>query len=206
LNEMNWGEGIQTADEKREIKRQAILRVAARAFNRSGFYKTSLTYLAEQLKVTKPALYYYVKNKDDILFGILELATQQFRQKIEATNHFSGAGLEKLRYFYQQYATVVTDDFGICLILMRINSPESKFCNHYRTLSSEVLNAMVELIQLGLDDGSIRHCDPKYMASAMLGTMNETVYWHVFDERESPIAAADKFFENFLNGLGAATM
>ena len=197
----NWEAGIQTIDEKREIKRRKILRVAAQAFNQHGFYKTTLSFLASQLQVTKPTLYYYVKDKDDILFGILELATEQFQQIIQDSYEFAGSGLDRLRYFYQQYGKVVTDDFGICLVLMRINSPEPKFRSHYRILSKEIMTAMVGFIQAGIDDGSIGFCDPKFMVSAMLGTMNETVYWYVFYERESPLAAANSFFDNFINGL-----
>jgi len=201
MTKAKWGEGLQTIDEKREIKRAAILRVAARAFNQGGFQQTSLAFLAKELNVTKPTLYYYAKDKDDILLGILEVATEQFRHLIQEAQTFEGSGLERLRYFYRRYGEVVTDDFGTCLVLMRINSPAAKFRVHYRMLSGEVLSAMETIIRVGIDDGSIGNCDAKYMASAMLGTMNETVYWHIFEERESPIATADSFFKTFLSGL-----
>ena len=54
--------------KEREIKRDAVLRAAAQAFNENGFHKTSLDDVAERLNVTKPTIYYYVKNKDQILF------------------------------------------------------------------------------------------------------------------------------------------
>ena len=62
-----WDDGIQSREdqhreEQHRHKRMSILRVAARAFNTHGYYKTSLDKLAKELSVTKPTLYYYVKN------------------------------------------------------------------------------------------------------------------------------------------------
>ena len=51
----------------REAKRHAVLQAAAQLFNERGFHATSLDDIATRLKVTKPTLYYYVKNKDEIL-------------------------------------------------------------------------------------------------------------------------------------------
>lgn len=201
MNDIQWQDGIQTIDEKRQIKRMAILRVGARAFNKSGFNQTSLSSIAKQLSVTKPSLYYYVKNKDDILTGILEQAGEQLRKIVKESKESDVSGLEALRAFYEAYGRIVTDDFGACLILMRINAPEARFRELYHGLSQEVLTAVDHLIQKGISDGSIAPCDSKYMASALLGTMNETVYWYLVEGRESPQDTAVRFFALFEQGL-----
>ncbi len=201
MTQISWDDGIQSVDEKRQIKRMAILRVGANAFNQNGFNQTSLNSIAKQLNVTKPSLYYYVKNKDDILTGILEIAAEQLRELIKNTAVSSESGLKTLRTFFEAYGRIVTDDFGACLILMRINAPEDRFRQLYHSLSSEVLTAVSNIISTGIQDQSIAHCDPKYMASAMLGTMNETVYWYLVEGRESPEDTAVRFFELFEKGL-----
>ncbi len=195
-----WGNGIQSRDEQRELKRMAILRVAAQAFNRAGFRQTSLTDLAAELNVTKPTLYYYVKNKDDILKGILEMAMTELRIVIQE-HPLEMNGLERLRHFTQQYATVMTDDFGACLILTRVSALETKFRDQYHTASREVFLAVRQMIAEGVADGSISPCDPKYTASALLGTLNETVYWFLVEGKESPEEAAQQFFTVFERGL-----
>ncbi|MEM7336356.1 MAG: TetR/AcrR family transcriptional regulator [Chloroflexota bacterium] len=199
--QIRWDDGIQSVNEKRQIKRMAILRVGAKAFNQNGFSQTSLNSIATQLNVTKPSLYYYVKNKDDILIGILEIAAKQLRELIENTAVSAEQGLPALRTFFEAYGRIVTDDFGACLILMRINAPEDKFRRLYHGLSSEVLTAVTAIISRGIVDGTIAECDAKYMASAMLGTMNETVYWYLIEGRESPQDTAVRFFELFEQGL-----
>ena len=50
------------------MKRDAVIRAAARAFNEQGFHNTSLDDIAAALEVTKPTIYYYVTNKEQLLF------------------------------------------------------------------------------------------------------------------------------------------
>lgn len=52
--------------------RERILDVALDLFNRQGFDKTSLREVAEELGVTKAALYYHFKSKDAILIALHE--------------------------------------------------------------------------------------------------------------------------------------
>src|SRR3569832_2792834 len=44
----------------REVKREAVIRAAAHAFNLKGYHNTSLDDIAAALEVTKPTGYYYV--------------------------------------------------------------------------------------------------------------------------------------------------
>src|SRR5262245_24668651 len=52
----------------RALKRDAVILAAARAFRARGYHNTSLDDLAASLKVTKPTLYLYVRNKEAMLF------------------------------------------------------------------------------------------------------------------------------------------
>lgn len=194
----NWSTALQTRDEQHRIKRMTILRVAARAFSTRGFSQTSLTQLATELNVTKPTLYYYVKNKDDILQRILGIAMDQLRDIIRDAEGSQAIGRETLRTFFIRYGEIVTDDFGACLIMMRINAPEDKFRQPYHALSYEVFEAMRQIIKAGLDDGSIPSANPKYLASALLATLNEAVYWHLIEKKQSPKEAAEGYFEVFV--------
>ncbi len=50
--------------------RERILAVAQELFTRQGYDKTSLRDIAERLKITKAALYYYFPRKEDILLEL----------------------------------------------------------------------------------------------------------------------------------------
>lgn len=51
--------------------RERIQRVALELFAENGYENTALREVAEQLGITRPALYYHFKTKEDILAGIL---------------------------------------------------------------------------------------------------------------------------------------
>ena len=65
LRGQRWA-GEVFLDEEQEGKKQAILRAAARLFRERGFEQTRLTDIADALNITKPALYYYIGNKEEI--------------------------------------------------------------------------------------------------------------------------------------------
>ncbi|WP_393058911.1 TetR/AcrR family transcriptional regulator [Streptomyces sp. LN549] len=61
-----------TPQPRRGNTRQRIQDVALELFAEQGYEKTSLREIAEHLDVTKAALYYHFKTKEDILVGIFE--------------------------------------------------------------------------------------------------------------------------------------
>ncbi|WP_435969444.1 TetR/AcrR family transcriptional regulator [Streptomyces sp. Qhu_M48] len=62
--------------------RQRIQDVALDLFAEQGYEKTSLREIAERLDVTKAALYYHFKTKEDILVGIFEDLTRPMDELI----------------------------------------------------------------------------------------------------------------------------
>ncbi|MGW2304335.1 TetR/AcrR family transcriptional regulator [Streptomyces sp. NPDC001809] len=62
--------------------RQRIQDVALDLFAEQGYEKTSLREIAERLDVTKAALYYHFKTKEDILIGVFEDMTRPMDELI----------------------------------------------------------------------------------------------------------------------------
>ena len=60
----------------RELKREAVIHAAARAFNEHGYHNTSLDDIAAALEVTKPTIYYYFPDKEELFaqMGLRRLA------------------------------------------------------------------------------------------------------------------------------------
>ena len=58
---------FQVRHRSMELKRDAVLLTAAHLFLEHGYQKTSMSLLAARLNITKPALYYYFRNKEEIL-------------------------------------------------------------------------------------------------------------------------------------------
>ncbi|MFJ8941236.1 TetR/AcrR family transcriptional regulator [Streptomyces sp. NPDC102365] len=68
---------------RRGDTRQRIQDVAIELFAEQGYEKTSLREIAERLDVTKAALYYHFKTKEDILISLFEDMTRPMDELIE---------------------------------------------------------------------------------------------------------------------------
>ncbi|MER6448545.1 TetR family transcriptional regulator [Streptomyces venezuelae] len=67
---------------RRGDTRQRIQDVALELFAEQGYEKTSLREIAERLEVTKAALYYHFKTKEDIIISIFEDLTRPIDELI----------------------------------------------------------------------------------------------------------------------------
>ena len=99
----------------RSTGRLVVLRTAARIFSERGFHQTTLADVAEELNVSKPALYHYFKSKDEILLEIQQAAIAQMMH--EASEAGGETAREQLTAFVQAYVKMIIDDFGTCLIM-----------------------------------------------------------------------------------------
>ncbi|WUO22787.1 TetR/AcrR family transcriptional regulator [Streptomyces sp. NBC_00287] len=77
------GDTDGTKQRRRGNTRQRIQDVALELFAEQGYEKTSLREIAERLDVTKAALYYHFKTKEEILVSIYDDLTQPILDLIE---------------------------------------------------------------------------------------------------------------------------
>ncbi|MGW5325103.1 TetR/AcrR family transcriptional regulator [Streptomyces sp. NPDC004014] len=72
-----------TKQQRRGNTRQRIQDVALELFAEQGYEKTSLREIAERLDVTKAALYYHFKTKEEIIVSLFEDLTQPIEDLID---------------------------------------------------------------------------------------------------------------------------
>ncbi|GAA5067767.1 TetR/AcrR family transcriptional regulator [Streptomyces similanensis] len=72
-----------TKQQRRGNTRQRIQDVALELFAEQGYEKTSLREIAERLDVTKAALYYHFKTKEEIIVSLFADLTQPIEELIE---------------------------------------------------------------------------------------------------------------------------
>ena len=73
-----------------EVKREAVIRAAARAFDERGYHHTSLDDIAADLGVTKPTVYYYVANKEQLLFECFLAGLTPIREAFHSAERLPG--------------------------------------------------------------------------------------------------------------------
>jgi AcrR family transcriptional regulator len=196
-----WNGEVQDRGEQHEGKRLAILHAAAALFNEKGYHGATLDDLARRLNVTKPALYYYVANKEDILVQCLEVALGELREGIAQARHEGRNGLERLRIFVRHYVALVVGDFGKCLVLsgtaLAGDGPHRTILVGFRRVDA----AARSMIREGIEDGSIVTADPKIATFALFGALHWITRWYRDGGELSPDAVAERIFAVFEDGL-----
>lgn len=195
-----WASADDRARE-RERKRHAVILTAARAFSERGYHNTSLDDVARGLNVTKPTVYHYVENKEQLLFECFRAGLSQIMEAFEEVKNSSASARDRLAAVMTRYAEAITSDFGWCMVQAENQDLSAAMSKKVRTLKAEIDQGIRGLVLAGIQDGSIRKCDPKITAFALAGAMNFIAYWYDSAAALTPAEIAQRFVELFLKGL-----
>jgi AcrR family transcriptional regulator len=185
----------------RERKREAVILTAARSFKEHGYHNTSLDDIARELNVTKPTVYHYVENKEQLLFECFRSGLNQIMEGFEEIETSGGSARARLAHVIERYAAAITSDFGWCMVQAENQDLSPAMSRKVKELKSGIDQGLRGLIAEGAVDGSIRKCDAKMTAFALAGAMNWIAYWYRSDEPLSPADIASRFMELFDLGM-----
>lgn len=194
----------EPTDERAKLrasKREAVLRVAAQMFNEKGFHATSLDEVAERLNITKPTLYYYVKNKDEILFECVNIGLQMLQDAIEKVAASGGSAMDKLVAGMHQYVRIVTMDFGMCVIRVGEDPLPLESQRKLRRFKAALDKEFRELIRQGIAEGSFAPCDPKIAAFTIAGALSWIGRWYQPGGPLQPDDIATQCIDLLIGGL-----
>jgi AcrR family transcriptional regulator len=178
MTKEKWNGQITCTKERRAAKLQAILNVAAAAFLEKGYHKTSLDDIAQRQNVTKPTLYYYIKNKEDILIKCENQAMEKINALLDRTEALAEDGFQKLQNFIAGYVDLVMDDIIRCHIQHRgqMKTPEAKensLQNH-----RDIEHRVRKIIASAISDHSMRSCNPTIIAILLFDSINGISAWY----------------------------
>lgn len=190
-------EAWRLAEDREETharKRRLILEAAARAFAESGYHQTSIDRIAAELQVTKPTIYYYVKNKDEILFQIAQAALDDLDERIAAAQQDEFNALQNLKLFFRIYARIINSDFGYCMAFVSDNVLKAPARAKLRRYKKEFELRVRRIIEAGRQDGSLRVADPRLFTFALFGAFNWMPQWYA----ETGETALEEIVDGFL--------
>jgi AcrR family transcriptional regulator len=184
-----------------ETKREAVLQIAAQLFLEKSYGRTSMNDVAERLHITKPALYHYFHNKEEILLECYRLGSALIEEILNDISAQCGTGLAKVAAFIYSYANVMTVNFGRCVMRMDEGDLSDDAFGEVRNYKRKIDRRLRAFIQEGIADGSITPCDPKIAAFSIAGALNWMCIWY---EPEGPLPAeeiAQQFARTLTQGL-----
>ena len=185
-------------DTRFRLKRNRMLTAAARCFNIKGYSGTSLKDLADLLGLTDAALYYYVRNKQELVYLCYVRAADLGREAMQRAIDEGEDGLETVRRYLRYHIEYMVGDQGPIAIMSEIPSLKPEHREEVLELSRRHSAAFEALLERGIADGSIAPCDVRMTGNAIMGSLNWIPKWFHGDQ-----AVAMKILEEFPRILSA---
>lgn len=161
--------GEMGSEAPRRSKRDAVLDAAARQLNARGISQTSLAEIAAELGVSRAALYYYVDDREDLVFQCYRRACEAMARDLDTASKAAGTGLDRLAAFVA--LAIDADRPETCALaeVAALGSPQRETIEglHHGNVAQ-----LVDLIEAGQADGSIRPCDALIVAQAIVGVVS----------------------------------
>ena len=165
---------------RRDMVEGQIIAEAARLFAERGFAGTSLQNIADATGLTRPALYHYVRNKEDILAKLVTELAELPAQTLRAVNAEQGLSApERLRRMARAVALLqATGPTKFQLLIRSEADLPVELETRYAESRRSVLREFVGVLDTGIAEGTFRPVDARVAALSILGQCNWVAWWH----------------------------
>ncbi|MCP2193507.1 transcriptional regulator, TetR family [Williamsia deligens] len=182
--------------------RDEVVRAATRLFTERGIRGVSLQDIADEVELTKGALYHYFNNRDDLLRQVFgDWITGEFTSLQEHTSR-SGTATDKLRDYVRYHVSSVVDNIELYSLSFSSEAelpPEVR--TEFRHLKRRSDSVLKDILSQGVSDGEFELRDEKVIAFAIDGMCNWLCQWYVSDGPKSATEIANDFNDLLLRGL-----
>lgn len=191
------------ATARRELVENEIYEHATRLFAERGFAGTSLQDIADALGITRPALYYYVKSKDELLAKLVTEVTHGPLTELEAV--LARSELDAVAKLREVVRVIVvrraTQPARFRLLIRSEAELPDELRTAYDTSKRAVLNVVAGVVEEGVRAGLFRPVDSRVAALGVLGMCNWVAWWFHSDDPSSVESVTEQLAEMAVAGL-----
>jgi AcrR family transcriptional regulator len=183
-----------------------IFMVAAHLFAQKGFNGVSMREISERAGVTKPTIYYYYKNKEEIYRALIDAGIEHGRADLD---RLKGSQLSFRQLLIEIIREKIRDcaqftDFSKILIDLHLSTERLDFLDGFKERAHEPLHELVRMIRAGQETGELnRTIDPRLAAEIISAVV--LYYLRQQVERGGAVGdehLAERIVEMIFSGLG----
>jgi AcrR family transcriptional regulator len=181
--------------------RVEILKSAAAAFRRLGYHGATVEEIAAALGMKKGNLYYYFRNKEEILFACHQYSLDRL---LDLLNAIEGSDLgpdEKLRRLIVAFVHTILDELHGTALGLDLEALSPAHLKAVIARRDEFDRGVRRVLEQGIDSEVFADADVKLMSFAILGAVNWIPRWYDPDGPASSEEIADCFARYLLAGL-----
>jgi AcrR family transcriptional regulator len=182
---------------------ESVLQIAVKVFNRHGYDATSMGKLAEELGVSKSAIYHHVHSKQDLLRLALNEALVPLEAIGDDARARTGSTIERLEFVLRSTIQVLLDRQPYVTLLLRLRGNteiERDALQRRRAVDRKV----TELVIAAQSEGKVRaDVEPRTTTRLMFGMINSLVEWYRPDGPATPEQVEENAISMIVDGLRA---
>jgi AcrR family transcriptional regulator len=196
-----------TGGEEYEKKRKAILSAAAAIFREKGYAAANGDDIAKKAKMDRASLYYYYAGKQEIFRDMVGEAVTGNVLMAEQIADGAEVPATKLRRLIEGLFTSYVRHYPYLFVFVqeemtRLTKDKSNWSATMRRLDKRFDDAVIKIIQTGLDDGSFTtQGDARLTAIGIIGMCNWSHRWFDPGRGIEGAKVATVFSDLVLSGL-----
>ena len=168
-------------EQRRENRREEIVRAAQELFLRLGYSNTSLDDIARAVGIKREGLYYYFPNRTQILIEIIKPLGLQLRDRVREIQESEMPPNEKMRLTVENHLMRFENRFAESQITLRDDyfSENEDVLSEMRPIWDDYERLWVKIIEEGQEKGVFdQTLDPRIAHLGILGLCNWAARWY----------------------------
>lgn len=207
----------------REERIAEIEEAALSLFAEKGFAETSLDEIAHKVGLTKPSIYLYFKNKNDLFFKMIQSRILNIVENMKTLVAEKEDFATKIRIFICYYISHFLENRAFFKLIHKSRgemasnkkNPMQKMTPKYKMF----LNSIAKIMEQGIKEKNLANEEPAFLSSVLLGILNQSLLQtfiltdssdksseedKISQEDKTKIVnkLTDKILNLFLNGAG----
>lgn len=181
--------------------RDTLVRVCVEVFNRHGYEATSMGVLAEELGISKSAIYHHVKSKEEILDAALSHSLAELERVVTEADALDVTAVVELETIIAESVNVLTRYLPYVTLLLRLRG-NSELETAALARRRDITRRIAGLIHQAQQDGDLRSDINARTASRLaMGMVNSIVDWYRPERADSAAPVAETVTAMLLTGL-----
>lgn len=180
---------LDRAERMRRERRMQILNAAKEVFAERGYHNASINEIIRRAGIARGTFYLYFESKQRVFESILDEALLQLRSRIRRIEIGEDAEppQAQLRGSLVRVMEFVLGDTGFSRLLLQHSSmtSDAEAVARVNDFFAHVIDLITASLEYGIEMGLVRPCDPRLVASALLGAVRGII-GHVIDAQDAP--------------------
>ncbi|MGE3286615.1 MAG: TetR/AcrR family transcriptional regulator [Pseudonocardia sp.] len=188
---------------RRKLVSNELLEHAARLFATQGYANTSFQDIADSMGISRPALYHYVSNKEEILAALVRDVLERVVEILQEES--AREDLAEDERVVAAFRRIVVNNARNTTRFRLLDRSEpdlpAEIAAMHQQARRTVLALLTRMIEQAVEAGRFRPLPARTVALALLGMANWVAWWYRPDVDVDPDEVADVLVEVALAGV-----